>query len=655
MPGGDEAAGSDGRFNWRLLLLLGLIGGGIWLLVEAGSDAGRELDYSTFRQRIAQNRVASVTLTGREVEGVLRPAAQAGQTPAGERSGPQQQGESGPDAGPNGDRASTAGQTESEPRFHTQVPAFGVDDLLDELAAAGVRIAVEPQSSGGWLVLGLLLPFLLLGGLFWFGARAARDRGQGMLSIRKNRAQLYERRQEQTTFADVAGSEAAKADLREIVAFLRQPDRFERLGGKAPHGLMLLGPPGTGKTLLARAVAGEAEAPFFSITGSDFMEMFVGVGASRVRAMFEEAKRVAPAIVFIDEIDSIGRRRGAGLGGGHDEREQTLNQLLSELDGFVPNQDVIVMAATNRPDILDPALMRPGRFDRQVTVELPSIQERVAILEIHARNKALDDPELLRDIARSTPGFSGADLENLLNEAALLASRRDAERIERAHVEAARDKLLMGHQRENLALSDEERRRIAFHEAGHALVAAVHERAEPVHKVSIMPRGRAMGATQQLPERDRTMLARGELEARLSVQLAGRAAEQIGLGELSTGAEDDLRQASELGRRMVESWGMSERFGHMAFGDGREPVFLGEELGRSRRHAEQTAREIDAAIQSLLDEAHRFALEALQHHRHLLERLVAELLEHEEISGERIGQLLRGETEAPDAAGVRPA
>ncbi len=644
MPGGDEPAGSDGRFNWRLLLLLGLIGGGIWLLVEAGSGAGRELDYSTFRQRIAQDRVASVTLTGREVEGVLRPAARPEQAGAEKETGTEQE-KPQPAGRATGDEPDAA-----EPRFHTRVPAFGVDELLDELEAAGVRIDVEPQSSGGgWLVLGLLLPFLLLGGLFWFAARTARDRGQGLFSIRKSRAQLYERRQEQTTFADVAGSEAAKADLREIVAFLRRPDRFERLGGKAPHGLMLLGPPGTGKTLLARAVAGEAEAPFFSITGSDFMEMFVGVGASRVRSMFEEAKRVAPAIVFIDEIDSIGRRRGAGLGGGHDEREQTLNQLLSELDGFVPNQDVIVMAATNRPDILDPALMRPGRFDRRITVELPSIEERLAILEIHARDKALDDPRLLRDIARSTPGFSGADLENLLNEAALLASRRDAERIERTDVEAARDKLLMGHQRQNLALSEQERRRIAYHEAGHALVAAVHERAEPVHKVSIMPRGRTMGATQQLPERDRTMLARGELDARLSVQLAGRAAEQIGLGELSTGAEDDLRQASELGRRMVESWGMSERFGHMAFGDGREPVFLGEELGRSRRHAEQTAREIDAAIQSLLDEAHRFALEALQHHRQLLERLVAELLEHEEISGERIDQLLRGDSAAVDS------
>jgi cell division protease FtsH len=654
MSTGAEPSASDSRINWRVLLLLGLIAGGIWLLFEAGSGSGRELDYSTFRQRIAQNRVASVTLTGREVEGMLRPAAQPERAPAGEQAGAEEGTGTEQSEPEPAERAAGEKPAEAQPRFHTRVPAFGVDELLAELEAAGVRIDVESQSSGGgWLVLGLLLPFLLLGGLFWFATRAARERGQGMLSIRKNRAQLYERRQEQTTFADVAGSEAAKADLHEIVAFLRQPDRFERLGGKAPHGLMLLGPPGTGKTLLARAVAGEAEAPFFSITGSDFMEMFVGVGASRVRSMFEEAKRVAPAIVFIDEIDSIGRRRGAGLGGGHDEREQTLNQLLSELDGFEPNQDVIVMAATNRPDILDPALMRPGRFDRRVTVELPSVEERVAILEIHARDKALDDPKLLRDIARSTPGFSGADLENLLNEAALLASRRDAERIERTDVEAARDKLLMGHQRRNLALSEQERRRIAFHEAGHALVAAVHERAEPVHKVSIMPRGRAMGATQQLPERDRTMLARGELDARLSVQLAGRAAEQIGLGELSTGAEDDLRQASELGRRMVESWGMSERFGHMAFGDGREPVFLGEELGRSRRHAEQTAREIDAAIQSLLDEAHRFALEALQHHRHLLERLVAELLEHEEISGQRIDQLLRGDSAA--GGSVRPA
>jgi len=410
-----------------------------------------------------------------------------------------------------------------------------------------------------------------------------------------------------------------------------------------PKGVLLVGPPGTGKTLMARAVAGEAGAPFFSVSGSDFMEMFVGVGAARVRDMFEQAKEDAPSIIFIDELDSIGRQRGAGLGGGHDEREQTLNQLLAELDGFEKNEGVIVMAATNRPDILDSALTRPGRFDRQITVNRPTAKARKAILEIHAKNKPLSDDVDLKRIARNTPGFSGADLENLLNEAALLAGRAQRDEIINEDVEEARDKVLMGLKREGLALTEEERRLLAYHEGGHAIVAAALEHADPVHKVTIVPRGQAMGVTQQLPEEDKYLYRREYILDRLAVVMGGRAAEDLIFNTATSGAENDLKQVRKMARKMVLDWGMSDQFENIALGGDHDQVFLGEELSKSREYSEDTAREVDVAVRQILDDAFQRAMDTITENRDQLDALADELLKYEEVSGERVAALLRGE------------
>jgi len=466
----------------------------------------------------------------------------------------------------------------------------------------------------------------------------------------QNRAKLYHRSQEATTFDDVAGAYGAKTELEEVIQFLKSPGRFERLGGEIPRGVLLVGPPGTGKTLLARAVAGEAGVPFFSISGSDFMEMFVGVGASRVRELFNDAKKVSPSIIFIDELDSIGRRRGAGVGGGHDEREQTLNQLLSEMDGFEPNENVIVMAATNRPDILDPALLRPGRFDRQITVDLPTAKSREEILAIHARNKPLADDVDLAKIARGTPGFSGADLRNLLNEAALLAAREGKSEIYSADIDEARDKVMMGLERENLALTDEELKLLAYHEAGHALVAAVIPEADPIHKVTIVPRGRAMGVTQTLPDRDKYVYSRDYMLDRMAVMMGGRAAENLVIGTPTSGAENDLKQATKWARKMVLDWGMSDRIGQVALGGDDRQVFLGEELGQWREFSELTAREIDEEVRVLTEEAYQRAYGILEERRHALDGIAEALLKHEEISGEMVLEIVGAEatSDEPD-------
>jgi cell division protease FtsH len=429
---------------------------------------------------------------------------------------------------------------------------------------------------------------------------------------------------------------------------LKDPEKFQRLGGEMPRGILLVGPPGTGKTLLARAVAGEANVPFYSITGSNFMEMFVGVGASRVRDLFNEAKKVAPSIVFIDELDSIGRTRGAGLGGGHDEREQTLNQLLSELDGFEPNESVIVMAATNRPDILDKALLRPGRFDRRITVDLPAMKDRQHILEIHARNKPLAEDVDLESLARGTPGFSGADLENLLNEAALLAARNGKERIEGEDIEQARDKVLMGLERTGLSLTEDEIQMLAYHEGGHALLAALLPYADPIHKVTIVPRGRAMGVTQQLPERDKYIYPKEYLLDRITVMMGGRAAEILVFDTTTSGAENDLKQATQMARKMVLDWGMSERFGSIGLGDQDQPVFLGEEISRPRQYSEKTAEDADAEIKSILDQAFDKAKTMLGENRDHLDELAEKLMEREEILGDEVKALI-GEVEVASA------
>jgi len=448
-----------------------------------------------------------------------------------------------------------------------------------------------------------------------------------------------------TTFDDVAGLEGAKTELKEITSFLKNPGDFDALGGEIPKGVLLVGPPGTGKTLLARAVAGEAGVPFFTITGSDFMEMFVGVGAKRVRDMFSNAKEKSPSIIFIDELDSIGRKRGAGLGGGHDEREQTLNQMLSELDGFEPNEGVVVMAATNRPDILDKALLRPGRFDRQITVNLPTQKHREEILEIHSKNKKMGDDVNLEEIARSTPGFSGADLRNLLNEAALLAARHKRKAIEQQDIDTARDKVMMGLKREGIRLSDDEKKLLAYHEAGHAVVAAVLPNADPVHKVTIIPRGKAMGVTQQLPEKEKLLYKKDYMLDRMAVMMGGRAAETLIFDTATSGAENDLKQLTKLARKMVLDWGMSDKFGNMAFGGQQDQVFLGEQMGSQREYSDSTAREIDEEVKRILQEAYNKAVDTITEHRNVLDRLAEELLEKEEVPGSKVMDWLKNGTE----------
>ncbi|MBN2554123.1 MAG: ATP-dependent zinc metalloprotease FtsH, partial [Spirochaetales bacterium] len=465
------------------------------------------------------------------------------------------------------------------------------------------------------------------------------SQGQSMFNIGKSQAKLYQRKKESTTFQDVAGIESAKRELQEIVEFLKNPKMFERTGAKNPKGVLLVGPPGAGKTLLARAVAGEAEVPFYSITGSDFMEMFVGVGASRVRNLFRDAKKNAPSIVFIDELDSIGRHRGAGLGGGHDEREQTLNQLLSEMDGFEPNQSTIVMAATNRPDILDPALLRPGRFDRRITVDLPTMKDREEILRIHARGKPLSKDVEMERAARSTPGFSGADLENLLNEAALIAARKKKSAVGMEDINEAFDKILLGLERSNMALTEEEKRTLAYHEGGHALLAVLLANTDPIHKVTIIPRARSMGVTQQLPERDKYIYGKEYLLDRIAVMMGGRAAEELKIGTVTSGAENDLKQATRLARKMVLDWGMSEKLQHRALGSQRQNVFLGEEIGQPREYSEATAREIDEEVAKILSRAYSRAVSALSEEEDALDRIAAALLEKEVLDGREVEQL----------------
>ena len=585
-----------------------------------GEDQGTQISYTVFRQQVEAGNVSQVTVSGEQIRGELIQPIEA----------PVPEGEVIPEGG-----------IRQITDFITYLPTFGDEGLFPLLQQHNVIIETQPEQTFSWGILLLnILPFLVFLGIGFYLFSRMRAQGQNVFSFGKSRAKLYDRERAQTTFADVAGAHGAKRELQEIVEYLKDSSRFERLGGAIPKGVLLVGPPGTGKTLLARAVAGEANAPFFSITGSDFMEMFVGVGASRVRELFKEAKDAAPSIIFIDELDSIGRRRGAGLGGGHDEREQTLNQLLSELDGFEPNENVIVMAATNRPDILDPALLRPGRFDRRVSVDLPTMMDRIDILKIHARNKPLAADVDLEKIARGTPGFSGADLENLLNEAALLAARRGKDQIEKQDVDDARDKVLMGLERENLILTEDELRLLAYHEAGHAVVAAVLPHADPIHKVTIVPRGQAMGVTQQLPERDRYLYPRDYMLDRLAVTMGGRAAEKLFLNTITSGAENDLQQATFLARKMVLSWGMSERLGHVSLGGEREEVFLGEEIVHRREYSEATAREIDIEVKKILDGAFDRATETLKEYRQGLEKVVEALLEKEDIPGQMVLELV---------------
>ena len=546
---------------------------------------------------------------------------------------------------------------ETQPRVTTKqrkvrVNVLGVEGLEEKLGELGVR--TTQQTRNNWLgsLLISILPLALLFLLFYFFVlRQMRAGGEGgPFAFGKSRARLMNKEEAKTRFKDVAGVDEAKEEVAEIVEFLKDPKRFENLGGKVPKGVLLMGPPGTGKTLLAKAIAGEAEVPFFSISGSDFVEMFVGVGASRVRDMFAQAKKNAPCILFIDEIDAIGRTRFTGIGGGHDEREQTLNAMLVEMDGFEGNSGVIVMAATNRVDVLDPALTRPGRFDRQIVVDLPTVEGRLAILKVHASKVKLGEDVDLERVARGTPGFSGADLANLLNEAALLAARQKRTAVAHADLEEARDKILWGRERRSHAMADRDRRITAWHEGGHALAQVLLEHTEPLHKVTIIPRGRALGATMTLPERDVLNRTEAEMKDILVMATAGRIAEKCFTGDLSTGASQDIKMATSLARRMVCTYGMSARFGFQCFGDNEEQVYLGRELGRKQDHSEATAQLIDEEVTALLREAYARGEQLIEKHRERLELLVDYLLEVETADGRDVEELVRtGKRPAPKA------
>jgi cell division protease FtsH len=588
----------------------------LWNWVTTTRAATQEIPFSEFLDRVEKGEVSEVLIRGEEV---LGRKAQAPVRPFGQRPYD----------------------------FVTYSPGF--PDLVKLLRDKGVKIKAEPPSQGGfWSGLLSWLPFLLLVGMWWVFFRQMQVGGNKALAFGKSRARMLTPDQKRVTFKDVAGVDEAKEELQEIIEFLKNPQKFAKLGGKIPKGVLLMGPPGTGKTLLAKAVAGEAEVPFFSISGSDFVEMFVGVGASRVRDLFEQGKKHAPCIIFIDEIDAVGRHRGAGLGGGHDEREQTLNALLVEMDGFESNEGVILIAATNRPDVLDPALLRPGRFDRRIVVNRPDLHGRLEILKVHTAKIKLAPDVDLEVLARSTPGFSGADLANLVNEAALRAARYNKQAVEMEDFEFAKDKVMMGAERRSLALSEEEKRTVAYHEGGHALVAALLPNADPLHKVTIIPRGLALGLTQQLPEEDRYLLPKSYLEDELAVLLGGRIAEEVVFGSehITTGAGNDLERATELARKMVCEWGMSQ-LGPLTFGKREEAIFLGKEFVRHQDYSESTAVAIDNEIKRLVGQAYQRSQELITKHRPVLDRIAQALLEREVLEGEEVYRLVSEFTGVP--------
>jgi cell division protease FtsH len=542
------------------------------------------------------------------------------------------------------------GKTANGDEFRSYAPKSALtDEFLTWLQAKGVEVDAKPaRESPVWQTLLVYwFPFLLFVGLWIFVIRQMQSGGGKAMSFGKSRARLLTESQQRVTFEDVAGVEESKVELEEIIEFLREPKKFTRLGGRIPKGVLLVGPPGTGKTLLARAVAGEAGVPFFSISGSDFVEMFVGVGASRVRDLFLQGKKNAPCIIFIDEIDAVGRHRGAGLGGGHDEREQTLNQLLVEMDGFESNEGVILIAATNRPDVLDPALLRPGRFDRRVVVPRPDLRGRLMILNVHTRRVPLADDVNLEQIARGTPGFVGADLQNLVNEAALLAARRDADRVAIADFELAKDKVLLGAERKSMIMSDEDKRQTAYHEAGHALLAMLDEHSDPVHKVTIIPRGMALGLTQTLPEEDRYNLSKDQILAQIKHAMGGRAAEDLVFGQFTTGASDDLQKATEWTRRMVCKYGMSAKLGPVTYGDEDNDVFLGRDFVSRKDYSEKKAQEIDDEVSDILNERYNTARHILEQNREILDRVAEALLERETLTAEDLKALVAGESLPP--------
>ena len=576
----------------------------LWTVVKQGSSGqkDKEVNFSQFMQDVDQGIVNEVTVIGMEVRGKYK----------------------------------TDGSL-----FHTTVPA-NYPDMIKTLRDKGVTITIKDISNGSWPSWLLnLAPLVLLAALWFFMIRQMQTGGNKALSFGKSRARLLSMQQKKVTFKDVAGVEEAKEELKEIIEFLREAQKFQKLGGRIPKGVLLVGPPGTGKTLLARAVAGEANVPFFSISGSDFVEMFVGVGASRVRDLFEQGKKNAPCIIFIDEIDAVGRHRGAGLGGGHDEREQTLNQLLVEMDGFESNEGVILMAATNRPDVLDPALLRPGRFDRRVVVSRPDVRGREEILRVHTRKIPLADDVDLSVLARGTPGFSGADLANMVNEAALAAARQNRKAVLMYDFELAKDKVLMGVERKSLLLSEDEKKVTAYHEAGHALVAAKLPNSDPLHKVTIIPRGMALGVTMQLPIDDKHNYTRDYLETEIAIMMGGRIAEEMFLNQMSTGAGNDIERATEMARKMVCEFGMSA-LGPLTFGKKEEQIFLGREIAQHRDYSEATAVKIDEEVRRMIGQGYDTAKAILSGNREALIRIALALLDREVLDANEIKLIIEG-------------
>jgi cell division protease FtsH len=534
------------------------------------------------------------------------------------------------------------GHYKTKEEFRSTVPP-NYNDFHKLLLDRQVNEKIEKDNGGNWVtILVNAIPFVLLLGFWIFMMRQMQSGGNKALSFGKSRARLHSSQQKKVTFKDVAGVEEAKEELQEIIEFLREPQKFQKLGGRIPKGVLLIGAPGTGKTLLARAIAGEANVPFFSISGSDFVEMFVGVGASRVRDLFEQGKKNAPCIIFIDEIDAVGRHRGAGLGGGHDEREQTLNQLLVEMDGFESNEGVILIAATNRPDVLDPALLRPGRFDRRVVVNRPDVRGREQILKVHTKKTPLSDDVDLSVLARGTPGFAGADLANLVNEAALIAARSNRKVVTQYDFELAKDKVMMGVERRSMVVTDEEKRHTAYHEAGHAIVAALTPHADPVHKVTIIPRGMALGVTMMLPSGDKVDITREQAEARITVSMGGRVADERFLKIRTAGASNDIEQATELARRMVCEWGMSD-LGPVSFGKREEQIFLGREIAQHRDYSEATAIRIDEQVKQFVTQGYERATKIIEDHSDAVDRIALALLEREVLDGNEVTQLIEGQ------------
>jgi len=629
-PGGPRRGMPGAGRSFRALSLWLLVALVVFIVIQqlfSTQSGGPEISYSAFWEAVKDGRVEEVTIIRRTVTGRFRETAE------GEAK-----------------------------RFHTFLPMENDPDLMKALRGDGtapgagqkVMIQSKPDPTPWLGVLFSWLPFVLLIGLWFLMIRQMQSGGSAALKFGKSRAKLLQEHRGRVTFDDVAGADEAKQELFEIIEFLRDPKKFRRLGGRIPKGVLLIGAPGTGKTLLARAVAGEANVPFFSISGSDFVEMFVGVGAARVRDLFEQGKRHAPCIIFIDELDAVGRHRGAGLGGGHDEREQTLNQLLVEMDGFDSNEGVILLSATNRPDVLDPALLRPGRFDRTVVVDRPDVRGREGILRVHVRKKPLGPDVDLTVLARGTPGLAGADLENLVNEAALLAARRDQEFITMADLEEAKDKVMMGTERRSLIIQEDEKKITAYHEAGHALVAWFLPEADPLHKVTIIPRGQALGLTHWLPADDRYIRSQNYLEQQMVSAMGGRAAEDLIFHRITTGAASDINMVTDLARKMVCQWGMSEKLGPIRFGSRQELIFLGKEISQQKDYSEQTARTIDEEVHRMVSEAFEKAKRILQENIEKLRVLAETLLEREILDGEEVGCILRGEKN-PAECRTRPA